>query len=76
MEKMCGNIVSWLSGKWNKDENLARLVPLQEKLNMLRWANPSLAFTWEEEIFKQKSEIAVGALKNPVAATRLYKDRT
>ncbi|KAK9367220.1 hypothetical protein V1509DRAFT_189272 [Lipomyces kononenkoae] len=36
---------------------------------MLRWANPSLAFTWEEESFKQKPEIAVGVLKNPVAAT-------
>ncbi|KAK9312162.1 hypothetical protein V1522DRAFT_233578 [Lipomyces starkeyi] len=35
MEKMCGNIVSWLSGKRNKDENLAGLILLQEKLNML-----------------------------------------
>ncbi|KAK9310944.1 hypothetical protein V1524DRAFT_412215 [Lipomyces starkeyi] len=60
MEKTCGNIVSWLSGKRHKDENLANLILLNEKMNMLRWANPYLALTWEEEFFKHRPEITPG----------------
>ncbi|KAK9371647.1 uncharacterized protein V1513DRAFT_428347 [Lipomyces chichibuensis] len=74
MDKVCGNIVSWLRrGKTNKDENHARLILLHEKMNMLRWANLSLALNWEEEIFKRKFDIAVGVLKNLVSATPDYR---
>jgi hypothetical protein len=68
MEKTCGNIVNWISGKRHKDENLANLIIFNEKMNMLRWANPCLALTWEEEIYKPKSEIVVGMLKTPVSS--------
>ncbi|KAK9241673.1 hypothetical protein V1506DRAFT_569393 [Lipomyces tetrasporus] len=75
MEKTCGNIVSWLSGKRHKDENLANLILLNEKMNMLRWANPYLALTWEEEFFKHRPEITVGMLKTQLSAALDFTER-
>ncbi|KAK9360833.1 hypothetical protein V1504DRAFT_391446, partial [Lipomyces starkeyi] len=45
MEKTCGNIVSWLRGKRHKEENLAKVILLKERMNMLRWVSPTLAWT-------------------------------
>ncbi|KAK9313189.1 hypothetical protein V1524DRAFT_478638 [Lipomyces starkeyi] len=63
--------------KWerHKDENLANLIIFNEKMNMLRWANPCLALTWEEEIYKPKSEIVVGMLKTPVSSVIHFNER-
>ncbi|KAK9320037.1 hypothetical protein V1517DRAFT_330658 [Lipomyces orientalis] len=55
--------------------NLANLILLNEKMNMLRWANPHLALTWEEKFFKHRPEITVGMLKTQVSAPLDFTER-
>ncbi|KAK9319064.1 hypothetical protein V1517DRAFT_266954 [Lipomyces orientalis] len=74
MEKACGDLVIWLQGKSRLDKHLANIVLLNEKMNIVRWANPSLALTWAEEIHGPKSDIPVGMLKSPLSSTPQFTD--
>ncbi|KAK9433305.1 hypothetical protein V1505DRAFT_362282 [Lipomyces doorenjongii] len=65
----CGNLVSSMKGKSRLDEDLANNILLNEKMNMLRWANPSMALTWEEEIYGSNGDIVVGSLKCALNST-------
>ncbi|KAK9372279.1 uncharacterized protein V1513DRAFT_427705 [Lipomyces chichibuensis] len=60
-----------MKGKGQLDEHLANNILLNEKMNMLRWANPSMAPTWEEEIYGPKGDIEVGSVNHWNAIARV-----